>query len=329
MGCGLKLTPTTHYSTHNAQLIPNTHNRHNESDNKLVLKSYAKLNLYLEVLNKRKDSYHNLRTIFERISLSDKISIKKRRDNLITVSCDSREVPSNSLNLAYRAAKILQDKFKIKSGVSIGIEKRIPVGAGLGGGSSNAATVLLGLNKLWKLKLNRQQLAKLGAQLGSDVPFFVYEVKFARGLGRGDVIKPLSALSGVNLWHILVVPKIHVSTPYIYKKWDAQIHKKGRPGVLTRPVPNDKMLCLALKKKSLNSIALGLNNVLEKVTVKFYPEVTVVKEKLASCGVKSILMSGSGPAVFGIVASRKEAADLAAKLKAQHQDWRSFAIKNA
>ncbi|MDO8662207.1 MAG: 4-(cytidine 5'-diphospho)-2-C-methyl-D-erythritol kinase [Candidatus Omnitrophota bacterium] len=285
----------------------------------MIIQSFAKVNLFLEVLHKRKDNFHNIDSLFERISLSDKIILKNRRDNFIKANCNDPRVPLDETNLCFKAAKLLQDKFKIKKGLDIKIIKRIPVGAGLGGGSSNAASVLLALNRLWRLKLSKVKLAKLAAKIGSDVTFFVYEAAFARVRGRGEKIHALNKLNKVRLWHILVVPKIHVSTPLIYKKWDDF-------GVLTKPVSNVKILTSVLLKKD-NIFKPGfLFNSLEQVTLKLYPEVIRVKETLAGLGLKSALMSGSGPAVFAPVASGKKAAALVKKVNKEGRPWLTFAV---
>lgn len=282
----------------------------------LTLNSYAKLNLYLEVLNKRKDNYHNIKTVFERIDLADKIILKPRRDKKINITCNVASVPQDSSNLAWRSAKLLQDSFNVDKGADIKIIKRIPVGSGLGGGSSNAATVLIGLNKLWKLNLAQNKLLHLAGKLGCDVPFFISHSPFAQGEARGDKIKPLSALWSLRLWHILVVPKIGVSTASIYKRWDkcSGTIKKERAG-LTIAKYNVNILTLALRKNNLALIGDALFNSLEQVTARLYPQINAIKEKLMQLGVKSILMSGSGPAVFGIVSSRKEALSLRRQLE--------------
>lgn len=284
----------------------------------MIVDSCAKLNLYLEVLNKRKDGYHNINTVFERIGLSDKIILKPRRDNKIKIICSSPLVPKGKTNLAYRSAKLLQDNFLVKKGVNIEIKKRIPVGAGLGGGSSNAAAVLTGLNKFWGLRLGQNKLVKLAAGIGSDVPFFIYDSPFALGSGRGEKIKPLRALDSVKLWHVLAVPKIEVLTPVIYKKWDSYSR-------LTSPRRGDKILTSALRKSDLSLIAKSLLNSLERVTSGLYPEVARIKERFICLGLKAVLMSGSGPAVFAIVPSRKEAVSLCRQLKEENKFWQVFA----
>jgi len=308
--------------------------------NTLTLNSYAKLNLYLEVLGKRKDSYHNIKTVFERIGLADKIILKSRQDKEINITCNVKAVPQDSSNLAWRSAKLLQDNFNINKGVDIKIIKRIPVGSGMGGGSSNGACVLLGLNKLWKLNLTRDKLAGLAKKLGCDLPFFIYNSPFALGEERGDKIKPLKALRYLRLWHIVVVPKIEVSTASIYKNWDkyfktfklTSLNKRGilskNSGLsgLTMPRYDVNILTLALRKNDLSLIGDCLFNNLEKVTARLYPQIDATREKLAQLGVKSILMSGSGPAVFGIVSSRKEAQSLSRQLKA-NSSWQVFVTR--
>ncbi len=291
---------------------------------KLKLKSYAKINLYLQVLNKRKDNFHNIRTIFEKIGLHDQIILESRRDKSIRITSNAKNIPLGPRNLAFRSAKLLQDTFGVGKGVNIRIIKRIPVGAGLGGGSSNAAAVLSGLNKLWRLKLSQSKLSGLGRRIGSDVPFFLYDTSFAQGTSRGDKIKPLSNLKRVKFWHILVVPKIMVSTPIVYKKWDRLGNLK-----LTKPKSNVKMLLLGLRKSNTSLIAKALINSLEEVTAKLYPEVRDIKDRLKSLGLKATMMSGSGPAVFSLISSRKEAVVLSRKVAGLNKSWQVFVSRTA
>lgn len=290
----------------------------------MVLKSYAKLNLYLKVHRKRKDGFHEVTTLFERISLFDTVILTPRPDNRITISCCSPEVPSDHTNLCYKAARLLQEKCKVKKGVNIQITKRVPVSAGLGGGSSNAATTLAGLNKLWKLKLTVKQLASLASFVGSDVAFFVYNTPWARAGSRGEKIAPLGTLKNKRLWHLLVVPRIHVSTPLIYKGWDKLSGK--RKARLTSAKANVTITISALKAGDFPISGFLFNN-LEPVTIKLYPEVGVIKDKLLSSGAQMVLMSGSGPAVFGIVASRQQAERIRLRLKREGRSWRSFVVR--
>ncbi len=290
--------------------------------NRITLHAYAKLNLYLAVLNKRKDGYHNINTLFEKISLSDKLTLRLRpKDKKITVASDKASLPKGAANIAYRSAKLLQDSLKIEQGVDIKIIKRIPVGAGLGGGSSDAAAVLLGLNKVWGLGLSREKLVGYAAMIGADVPFFIYNSSFAVASGRGDKIIPLRPKKKRRLWHILVVPKVEVLTAAVYKEWD-----RLKTFKLTIPKYDIKILVSGLKRSSPFLASYALFNALEAVTVRLYPEVIRVKEKLSQLGLEAILMSGSGPAVFGIVSSRKEAGVLYKQLKGNRR-WQVFAVQ--
>lgn len=263
---------------------------------KVKILSPAKLNLYLEVLNKRPDGYHNIRSLFERISLSDELTFKQSDDHRIEIKSDSKDIPKDGRNLVYKAASLLRSTLGIKKGVSIEIKKRIPVGAGLGGGSSNAASALLGLKKLWNLKLSRKKLFAYGSYLGSDVAFFLSGASFALGEGRGEKIKPLDNFKK-KLWHIILVPNFMVSTQEIYKELDnLENYNKRARGFSARQLFR------------LVNIPPGniIYNRLEEATFRRYPKVGELKEALLSRGVKNTAMSGSGGAVFGIVNSRKE-----------------------
>jgi len=288
----------------------------------LTLNSYAKVNLYLEVLKRREDGYHEIKTVFERINLSDKIILKPRPDGKIRIYCDEKDVPTGETNLAYKSAKLLQDEFNINKGVDIKIIKRIPVGAGLGGGSSNAAATLLGLNRLWKLGLKREQLSRLAARIGSDCPFFVYDIPFGLGRGRGERIEPISSLKRTRLWHVLLVPKIKVLTPRIYKEWD----KKNTKAALTRPEYNVNILTSALRKTDLLLTGKSLFNSLEPVSFALQPSIGYAKKKLVRFGMEAVLMSGSGPAVFGVVACRKRALTLYSQAK-EDRRFRPFVVR--
>lgn len=288
---------------------------------RLTFNSHAKLNLFLSVLNKRQDNYHNINTVFERIDLCDQITFSLRRDNKIKVFCHHPGLKNPNQNLCHRAAKLLQESSGANKGANINLIKRIPLGSGMGGGSGDAATVLLGLNRLWRLNLARKKLAKLAQKIGSDVPFFIYDCSFAQGEGRGENIKPWK-IKGLRFWHILVVPKFKVSTKLIYKKWDA-----CRTFGLTRPAYDVKILKLALRKKDFPLIRKAMFNSLEEVTARLYPQITRIKNKLLKLGVKAILMSGSGPAVFGLVSSGKEARALKRQLKKEARFWQVFVTR--
>ncbi|MDD5155791.1 MAG: 4-(cytidine 5'-diphospho)-2-C-methyl-D-erythritol kinase [Candidatus Omnitrophica bacterium] len=283
----------------------------------MVLNSYAKLNLYLRVLSRRKDNYHSLKTVFERIDLHDKIILKPIASDRIKITADTKLIPADESNLAFAAAGLLKNKFRIRSGVDIKIIKRIPVAGGMGGGSSNAVCVLCALNKLWKLGLGKKELVMLGRRLGADVPFFIHNTSFAKAGGRGDDVRPLSQLRKSRFWHIIAVPGIRASTPLVYQKWD----KIGQKVRLTSADSDVKMLTSALRKKNISLISKILFNSLEEPSIKLYPEIGKIKEKLSSLGLKAVLMSGSGAAVFGMVCSKSEAFSLARQLR-RNRTWR-------
>lgn len=266
----------------------------------LRVKSYAKLNLYLEVLNKRPDGYHNIRTVFERISLADTLIIREKKGGGISIISDSKDIPLGRNNLVYKAADLIKNKLNIDKGVAVEIIKKIPVGAGLGGGSSNAAGCLLGLNRLWDLRLSRKRLLDFAAQLGSDVAFFLYKNPYALGVSRGEKIRPIQGFNR-QLWHVLVYPGVKVSTKDIYQEF----YRRGLEGLGRARAGR-----LDLKKTGL----ILFNN-LEEAVFRKYPRIRQVKDVLLSEGVNAALMSGSGSAVFGVVNSRKEGLRIAGRLK--------------
>lgn len=296
------------------------------SSSVLAVKSFAKLNLYLQILNKRKDNFHNLSTLFCRIDLADTIILRNRKDGLIRIKCGSRHVPCGEKNLCRRAAELLKQEFGLSFGLEIDIKKHIPVGAGLGGGSANAASTLSGLNKYWKLKLSKRKLANLGAELGSDVPFFIYNTRFALGSGRGDRIKPLASLKKLRLWFILIYPEIKVSTPLVYKEFDSCLPAGRVFSELTKPRSNVKLLTSELLKKGKGISSGCLFNDLEAVTTSLYPVVNQVKNALCGMGLEKIMMSGSGPAVFAVCDCQKQAQGLKNKLVKKYKSWQVFVV---
>ena len=305
----------------------------------MKLDSFAKINLYLSVRTKRRDNYHGISTIFERISLKDTIILQSRKDSQIKISTNHKKLAGDQSNFVWQAVELLRKKFKITQGLNIRITKRVPLGSGMGGGSSNAASVLLGLNRLWKLGLSVRQLAELGSKIGSDVPFFVYDCPFAIGRGRGEKITPLENLENVQLWHVIVVPRINVSTTLIYRKWDEFKSLKSTPlnkrnlkennylTGLTTGKSGVKLITSVLKKNDLFLLNRAISNSLEPVTENLFSEVRRVKEKLLAQGAQLIRMSGSGPAVFGIVSSKKEAVLLSRRIKKGNPFWNVFLAK--
>ncbi|MBS4198009.1 4-(cytidine 5'-diphospho)-2-C-methyl-D-erythritol kinase [Lederbergia citri] len=255
---------------------------------RLLMKAPAKINLTLDVLGKRADGYHEVEMVMTTIDLADRIELEKREDGQIIIISHSRFVPDDQRNLAFQAAKLLKEKFNIKQGVTIAIDKTIPVAAGLAGGSSDAAATLRGLNILWELHLSMDQLAEIGSEIGSDVSFCVYGgTGLARG--RGEKITKLSAPP--NCWVILAKPSIGVSTADIYRNVNLEkIHH-----------PNTEAMVNAIQNHQYDEVCRHLGNSLEKVTLEMYPEVLHIKEQMQKFGADAVLMSGSGPTVFGLV----------------------------
>ncbi|MDP9743573.1 UNVERIFIED_ORG: 4-diphosphocytidyl-2-C-methyl-D-erythritol kinase [Bacillus sp. B2I3] len=255
---------------------------------KLMEKAPAKINLALDVLFKRPDGYHEVEMIMTTVDLADRIELKEITGNHIQILSHSRFVPDDHRNLAYQAAFILKERFGINKGVSITIEKNIPVAAGLAGGSSDAAATLRGLNRLWKLGLSMDELAEIGAEIGSDVSFCVYGGT-ALARGRGEKITHLPAPP--KCWVILAKPTIGVSTADIYKRLQtSKMEHPDVPGMIS-----------AIMENNYHDVCEGLGNVLEQVTLQLYPEVANIKDQMKTFGADSVLMSGSGPTVFGLV----------------------------
>ncbi len=281
----------------------------------LRLFSPAKINLYLHVLGRRPDGYHDLDTLFERISLCDTLTLRKIPSG-VRLRCSACGIPKGSGNLAVKAARLLQDKYLIKSGVEITLQKKIPVSAGLGGGSSNAATALVGLNRLWRLRLSRQKLIELAGQLGSDVPFFVLDTPFARGTGRGEVLKRVQG-PRKKLWHCLVKPSFGISTRQAYT---------GISRFLTPPKGDVRMLLRLLETGDQEPLSGLLTNSLELALNKRLKTISGIKKKLVLEGAFASLMSGSGSTVFGLFRTEKEARRAAARLKKANRAWRVYTV---
>lgn len=255
---------------------------------KLMIKAPAKINLTLDVLHKRPDGYHEVEMIMTTVDLADRLELESLEKNEIRIISHNRFVPDDSRNLAYQAAKLLKERYHIKKGVSIQIDKIIPVAAGLAGGSSDAAAALKGLNQLWDLGLSLDELAQLGAEIGSDVSFCVYGGT-ALATGRGEKIEHLP--SPPNCWVVLAKPTIGVSTGEVYKNLKLDRMKR----------PDTRAMIEAIKENNYEKMCRNMGNVLESVTLQVHPEVALIKEQMIRFGADAVLMSGSGPTVFGLI----------------------------
>ena len=257
------------------------------------VRAHAKINLYLDVVGKREDGYHNLETIFHSIGLHDEIIIRKQETKGIRVHCDHPGVPCDSRNLAYRAAQCLSDEVGGVSGVAIDIYKRIPVAAGLAGGSANAAAVLHGVNQLFELGFTQEMLMRLGAQLGADVPFCLHGGA-ALGLGIGDRLTRLPALSDVSL--LLLNPGIEVSTASVFRNLNFSLTKHRSASIIIKAY---------VEKSDVVGIGENLYNRLEVPVFSKYPQIAALKNELSTqTECYGALMSGSGATVFAIMYDR-------------------------
>jgi 4-diphosphocytidyl-2-C-methyl-D-erythritol kinase len=252
----------------------------------ITVRSYAKINWTLDVLFKREDGFHELRTIYQTVSLYDRLRIA-RTGGEILIACDDARVPCDETNLAYRAAKTLREAAGVRYGARIEIEKRIPVAGGLGGGSSNAAVALIGLARLWQVRMDGREMIALAGGLGSDVGFFLTGGT-ALGIGRGEEVYPLEEVRCEYL--LLANPGLAVSTSDAY----------GRLSRLTRSESARIIPFTLLAANGNCALPLSAANDLEEVVLAAYPKVAELKQRLLSLGAQHALMSGSGATVFGV-----------------------------
>ncbi|KAB8321179.1 4-(cytidine 5'-diphospho)-2-C-methyl-D-erythritol kinase [Tolypothrix campylonemoides VB511288] len=273
----------------------------------------AKINLHLEIIGDRPDGYHELVMILQTIDLADEIHLEASDNQAISVRCNHPEVPIDNSNIAYKAAELMATEFPNAfakyGGVNITINKRIPVAAGLAGGSTNAAAVLVGIDLLWKLGLTQSELEELGAQLGSDVPFCVAGGT-AIATGRGEQLSVLPSLD--NIYIVLgKYRSLAVSTPWAYKTYRQQFgdsYLKDTDSLSARAAAiHSGPIVKAILNKDATEIAQKLHNDLERVVLPAHPQVLQLRETFASAGVLGTMMSGSGPSVFAICESQQQA----------------------
>lgn len=266
------------------------------------MKAPAKINLTLDVIRKRKDGYHDVEMIMTTVDLADRIHLTSIEEDRIIVDTTQGFIPTNENNLAFKAAKILKDRLNIKRGISIFIDKQIPVSAGLAGGSTDAAAVLRGLNDLWNLQLTMEELAAIGLEIGSDVPFCVHGgTAIARGRGEKLEFIPTPP----PCWVVLVKPPFGVSTKDIYERLNLEDIQH----------PDTEGMVSAISSYDFPGICSRLENVMEKVTFQLYPNVRKVKERIQQYGIDGVVMSGSGPTVFAITQNKSRADRLYNSLK--------------
>ncbi len=268
----------------------------------ILSNSYAKVNLFLHVGEKLHDGYHKIDSLMQEITLADEIIVEKRDDKKIVIT-SSVPIPLKE-NLCYKAAELFMDTYKISSGVSISIKKNIPLGAGLGGGSSNAATVIKSMNNLFRVHASVDNLIPLGRKIGSDVPFFLFG-KSARIQETGEKITPMSEIP--KLWFVLIYPNIPISTKEVYLLWD----ERG-----TSTVSQE------ININSIQDLIYLMKNDLEEVVFSAYPELRNIKESLLDHGARHVMLSGSGSTVFGAFDSEVHTKKTAEKIK--RKEWQIF-----
>lgn len=256
--------------------------------NTIMLKAYAKINIGLDVLGKREDGYHEVRMIMQTIRLYDKLNMKKLNKDEIVIKTNLAYLPTNKNNLVYRAIQMLKDEFNIKQGVYVELQKHIPVAAGLAGGSSDAAAALIGMNRLFQLKLTTTDLMQRAVKLGADIPYCILGGT-ALSEGIGEVLTPLAPMP--NAYILIAKPPINVSTKYVYENLilDEKTNHPDIDGIME-----------AINSKDLCEVTNRLSNVLESVTIDKYPVIQEIKDTMIEFGAMNALMSGSGPTVFGI-----------------------------
>lgn len=265
----------------------------------ISLQAYAKINLGLDVLRKRDDGYHEVRMIMQSISLADTLILRKISENTIRLlSDDGKEhpdVPMNESNLIYRAIRLLKEEFRLEEGVEAVLSKRIPVAAGMAGGSTDAAAALKGMNQLFHLNLSMQELCDRGVGLGADIPYCIMGGT-ALSEGIGEILTPLPKIA--DCWILVAKPPINVSTAFVYGNLKVQELKEH---------PDIDGMIQAIRLEDMQGVSDRLGNVLETVTVPAYPVIATIKDMMMKNGAMQALMSGSGPTVFGIFDTEEKA----------------------
>ena len=262
---------------------------------KIIKKAYGKINLGLDVLRRRPDGYHEVKMIMQMVDIYDTLTFEKREDNQIVLSANREDIPCDESNLIYKAAKLLFDYKQVSYGVNIHLEKRIPVAAGMAGGSTDAAAAFTGLNELFELGVSQQELMELAVKVGADVPYCILG-GCALSEGIGEVLTPLPNPPYCEM--VIAKPDINVSTKYVYENLNLPELKKH---------PDIDGMKVAIEAGSLDGVIERLENVLESVTVKKYGIIQDIKDEMISLGAANAIMSGSGPTVFGFFDSREEA----------------------
>ena len=262
--------------------------------NSIWINAPAKINIGLDVLRRREDGYHEVKMIMQSIRLFDRLTLTKSDKPGIRLTTNLRFLPVNEDNLVYRSAKLLMDEYKLEGGLDIQLDKRIPVAAGMAGGSTDAASCMLALNDLYELGLSKRQLMKRGVRLGADIPYCILKGT-ALSEGIGEKISTIPKMP--DCYVLICKPGIHVSTGFVYTNLVLDENT---------PHPDIDYMITCMKKKDLKTLCQNLGNVLETVTIPAHPEIAKIKETMMQEGALGSLMSGSGPTVFGIFKNDKD-----------------------
>ncbi len=275
----------------------------------------AKINLHLSITGKRADGYHELSTVFQKVTLFDEISVRVIDDDIIRVTTSDPKIPDDSTNLAHKAAALLKKKCGFSQGISVDIIKKIPSGGGLGGGSSDAAACLLCINDILDLGLTSEELLEAGVKLGADVPFFIRDFSTAYATGIGEQLRPVRL--NATLWFLIVIPDFSISTAWAYQTF-------SRHNLLTK---NKKDINLIHSINDVQDACSILYNDFEQVVMPSKPEIAAIKNDLVQAGACGALLSGSGSSVFGVFDS-KESCDNVLNTKNSISRFDSFIVQS-
>lgn len=268
----------------------------------VIIKAMAKVNLGLDVLRRRENGYHDVKMVMQTVNLYDTLTLEEREDTQIVITSNVGELPLSEDNLIYKAAKLLFAAAGVEKGVQIHLDKQIPIAAGMAGGSTDAASALIGLNELFKFGFNKEKLAEIGVKIGADVPYCIYGGTYLSE-GIGEVLTKLP--DAPDCYVVIAKPEIGVSTKYVYENLHIET---------VTDHPDVDGMVEAIKDGSLDKVTAKMANVLERVTIGRYPEIARMKACLEENGAEKALMSGSGPTVFGIFKEEEIAAKALDKL---------------